>query len=169
MAEKSLYPDKDKSLVAQRMTTQRLNKEVHIKIGSGEMSLEIPGIDALGTLIIHLNNRKTYRAVMVNEELHYAKIRASILREVIYRVEHLIETGFNTRKSLESAGYAALFKELSRHQALAYRHNPDFNHDFMRINRAELIEMAQNIVDILTLHDIQEDEAQSEPEESTDA
>ena len=169
MAEKPLYSDKDKALVAQRMTTQRLNKEVHIKIGSGEMSLEIPGLDALGTLIIHLNNRKTYRAVMVNEELHYAKIRASILREVIYRVEHLIETGFTTRKSLESAGYAALFKELPRHQALAYRHNPDFNHDFMRINRAELIEMAQNIVDIITLHDIQEDEAQSEPEESTNA
>jgi hypothetical protein len=169
MAEKPLYSDKDKALVAQRMTTQRINKEVHIKIGSGEMSLEIPGLDALGTLIIHLNNRKTYLALMVNEELHFAKIRAGILRAIIYRVEHLIETGFNTRKSLESAGYAALFKQLSRHQALAYRYNPDFNHDFMRINRAELIEMAQIIVDIITLHDIQEDEAQSEPEENTNA
>lgn len=169
MAEKPLYSDQGKSLVAQRMTTQRLNKEVHIKIGTGEMSLEIPGLDALGTLVIHLNSRKTYLALMVNEELHYAKIRASILRAIIYRVEHLIEKGFTTRKSLESTGYAALFKKLSRHQALAYRHNLDFHHDFMRINRAELIEMAQIIVDIITLHDIQEDEAQSEPEENTNA
>lgn len=169
MAEKPLYSDKDKALVAQRLTTQRINKEVNIKIGSGEMSLEIPGLDALGTLVIHLNNRKTYRAVMVNEELHYAKIRASILRAIIHSVEDFIEKGFTTRKSLESAGYGALFKELSRHQALAYRHNLDFHHDFMRINRAELIAMAQIIVDILTLHDIQEDEAQSEPEENTDA
>ena len=169
MAEKPLYSDKDKALVAQRLTTQRINKEVHIKIGSGEMSLEIPGLDALGTLVIHLNNRKTYLALMVNEELHYAKIRAGILRAIIYDVENLIETGSTTRKSLESAGYSALFKELSRHQSLAYRHNLDFHHDFMRIDRKELIEMAHLIVDILTLHDIQEDEAQSEPEENTNA
>ena len=31
MAEKPLYSGKDKSLVAQRMTTQRINKEVNIK------------------------------------------------------------------------------------------------------------------------------------------
>lgn len=29
MAEKPLYSDKDKALVAQRLTTQRINKEVH--------------------------------------------------------------------------------------------------------------------------------------------
>ena len=169
MAEKPLYSDKDKALVAQRMMTQRINKEAHIKIGSGEMSLEIPGIDALGTLVIHLNNSRTYRAVMVNDDLHYAKIRASIIRSIVYGVESMIESGETTRKSLESTGYAALFKELSRHQALAYKHNPAYNYDFMRIRRAELLAMAQIIVDILTLHDIQEDEAQSEPEENTDA
>ena len=162
MADAPLYSDSQKALVAQRLTTQRINKEAHIAIGTGELSLEIPSIEALGTLVIHLNNSRTYRAVMVNDDLHYAKIRASIIRSIVYGVESMIESGETTHRSLESTGYAALFNELSRHQALAYRHNPAYRYDFMRIRRTELLAMAQNIVDILTLHDIQEDEAQSE-------
>jgi len=128
---------------------------------SGEIKLVLPDGGVIGYTTIVINDEKKYLAVLVDDSIHYSGIRGQILKEVIRQNEQNIRDGKVSRKILEAEGFSHLWTALHLLQAKIWTFG-QFKNKFMHINRAMCIKLMVAILDIVILHDIQEDEAQSE-------
>ena len=107
---------------------------------------------------------------MVDNSLHYADVRALVVQDIIDENELAITNNEVSLTSLQREGYFSLiFKRVFFTLQGSWSYLPQLRYQFLAVRRELLVKAAAQLIDIITLHDIQEDEAQSEPEESTDA
>ena len=93
------------------MAKKPLYSEDKDPLMEGEIRITIPDVTRIDRLSIKLNDDKNYLAALLDEDFHYTKERALVIRNIIEQVQIDIENGTTTRKSLEALGNGGILKQ----------------------------------------------------------
>lgn len=143
------------------MAEKPLYSEDKDPLMEGEIRITIPDVTHIDRLSVKLNDDKNYLAALLDEDFHYTKERALVIRNIIEQVQIDIENGTTTRKSLEALGNGGILKQISYLLAASFTYG---QRRATQLNRAQLIKLAAFVVDAITIYDIHTGEQEENPD-----